>query len=48
MATCAPVRQGGLGKGATLTLKTVLQILVRMEEPALLVQSNIMSHKGHH
>ena len=35
MATCAPVRQDGLGKDATLTLMTVLLILVRMGEPAL-------------
>ena len=34
MATSVFVRQGGLGKGATLTLMTVLLILARMVEPA--------------
>ena len=36
-ATCVFVRQGGLGKGAVLTLTTVLLILARMVEPALWV-----------
>ena len=35
MAICVSVRQGGLEKGAVLTLMTVLLILARMEEPAL-------------
>ena len=29
------VRQGGLDKGAMLTLKTVFLVLVRLEKPAL-------------
>ena len=35
MATHVSVSQGGLGKGAVLTLMTVLLILARMAEAAL-------------
>ena len=35
MATCAPVRQDGLGIGAVLILMTVKLILARMEAPAM-------------